>query len=103
MKHDGELVGGFLYDNFNGASIMAHVAGEGKWMNKELLWMAFDYPFNKLGVNTVILSIPANNTKANRFAKRLGFSIQATLKEAAPDGDLLIYSMLRNECTFLRG
>lgn len=100
MKKDGEMVGGVLYDNFNGASIMAHIALDHP-VTKRLLFLMFDYPFTQLNVNAIIIAISSANTAANRFASKLGFKLQATLKKSAPDGDLILYQMLRENCRFL--
>lgn len=91
-----------LYEGFNGASILLHIAAEGKrWMNREYLWFVFYYPFVQLGVNKIIAPIESTNTSCSKFVEHIGFSLEATLVGAAPNGDLLIYTMSKDECRWL--
>lgn len=100
-EFDGQLRGVVGYDNYNGASVMMHVAGEGNWFTKDMLHAVFDYPFNVMEVNMVIGLVPSGNTDAIRFNKHIGFKLEYTIKGAHPDGALLIMSMTREECRFL--
>lgn len=91
-----------LYESHNGASVLGHLAGIGrKWMNREFLWFCFHYPFEQLGVNKILGLVESTNTEAQRLDEHLGFTLEATLKDAAPNGDLLIYSMTRDQCKWL--
>lgn len=102
MVEDGIPLGVVLYDDFNGANINMHVAGiTGRWLSKTFLWMAFDYPFNQLGCRRVTGLVPSSNADARRFDEHLGFRLEATLKDAHPDGDLLVYAMHREDCRWL--
>lgn len=89
------------YDNYNGASVMMHVAGEDGWLTRELLRVAFDYPFNHCKVNMLIGLVPSGNTDAIRFNKHLGFQLVNELEGAHPDGSLLLMVMKRGECRYL--
>ena len=103
LEESGELVAGVLYDHFNGASIAMHIAGVGKnWLNRDYLFACFYYPFEHLKVKKVIGLVDSSNIDARRFDEHIGFKIEATIKDAAPHGDLLIYSMTAAECRFLR-
>lgn len=102
LEKNGKLVAGVLYDHFNKASIAMHVAGEGKhWLNREYLWFCFWYPFEQLKVRKVIGFVPSVNADALRFDKHLGFVEEARLKDAHPDGDLLLLTMTRKQCRYL--
>jgi hypothetical protein len=91
-----------LYDSYNGASIVGHLVGVGKkWMNREFLWFSFYYPFEQLGVKKIIGPVPSDNLIAQRLDEHLGFRLEATLKDAAPKGDLLIYTMTKDQCKWL--
>ena len=90
------------YDGFNGASIQMHSAGEGNWVNRNFLWAAFHYPFDVCKANVVLGLIPSGNTQAIKFNQHLGFKIAATIPNAHPDGALIIMSMTRQECRFLK-
>lgn len=90
------------YESFNGASVMMHCAGEGKdWLNREFLWYSFHYPFAELGVEVILSPVESTNLTCRKFIEHLGFSLEATLKNAAPKGDILIYSLNRVDCKWL--
>lgn len=95
-------VAGCLYESCNGASIVGHLAGLGrKWMNREYLWFCFHYPFVQLGVHKIIGLVEAGNLEARKLDEHMGFTLEATLKGCAPSGDLLIYTMTRDQCRWL--
>jgi RimJ/RimL family protein N-acetyltransferase len=102
LERDGELVGGVLYEGFNGPNIWMHCAGVGNWITKSLLKAAFAYPFVQLGVSNVWGWVDASNAKARRLNEHLGFTQQTVIPGAAKDGDVIIYRMTREGCRFLR-
>lgn len=103
LMRDGSLIGACLYDDYNGASVNMHIASDGSrsWLNREFLWYAFYYPFEQLGCKRVTGLVPESNLSARRFDEHLGFVLEAALKDAHPDGDLLVYRMLRADCRWL--
>lgn len=103
LERDGVLIAGVLFDYWNHASIYMHVAAEGKnWLDREYLRVCFDYPFRQLGAKVVIGLVPSGNVRARRFDEHLGFKLQATIPDGHPDGELLIYTMRKEECRWLR-
>lgn len=102
LEKDGELIAGVLYDHFNHRSIAMHVAAVGKdWLNRDYLRACFRYPFIQLGVSKILGLVDSSNADARRFDEHLGFVVEAVVKDAAPHGDLLIYSMTRERCKYL--
>lgn len=102
LEKNGQLVAGVLYDHFNKASISMHVAAEGKhWLNREYLWFCFFYPFEQLKVRKVIGVVPSVNKKALKFDKHLGFVEEGRLKDAHPEGDLVLLTMTKDQCRHL--
>lgn len=98
-----QLLGGIIYTGFTGSSIAMHVAGfVPDWVNKEMLWAAFDYPFNQLKVKKVFGEVPADNMKALEFDRKLGFKEEARIKDVYPEGDLVVLAMYRDECRWLK-
>ena len=96
------LFGGVIYEKFTGTSVLMHTAGmKPNWLNRELLWIAFDYPFRKLGCIKVISPVASTNRKAVAFAEHLGFVLEAKIEDAVPGGDTLILSMARHDCRWL--
>jgi RimJ/RimL family protein N-acetyltransferase len=92
-----------LFEASNGASIMLHIATDGsrKWMNREYLWFVFYFPFIQLGVTKIIAPVESSNKICADFVEHIGFILEATLKDCAPKGDLLIYTMARDQCKWL--
>lgn len=99
---DGELVAGVLYEDCTGANVVCHIAGDDGWATKGFLGLIFDFPFNQLNVKRITAPVAANNTKSRLLMDRLGFILEATLAQAIPDSDLLIYRMFKSECRFLK-
>lgn len=103
LLRDGKLVAGVIYDHYNHASVAMHVAGEGKWFDREYARKCFDYAFNGLGVRKILGFVPEGNRKARRFDEHLGFTEETRISNATRDGDLIIYSMTKDKCRWLNG
>lgn len=102
QERDGVLVGGVVYDNFRGGSVCMHVAGADKhWISRDFMRAAFGYPFGQLRVAKVLGTVDSTNHAAIDFDLALGFVLEATIEHAGRDGDLLIFSMTRQQCRFL--
>lgn len=82
---------------------MLHIATDGskKWMNRDYLWYVFYYPFVQLGVKKIIAPVESTNKVCSSFVEHIGFKLEATLKDAAPKGDLLVYTMTPDQCKWL--
>ena len=98
---DGRIVAGVLYCEWNGAQVVSHIAGDGNWLKRPLLWVMFDYPFNQLKVKRISAPVADSNERCKRFLEHLGFEREATLRDAHPDGDLIIYRMTKAMCRWL--
>lgn len=99
---DGKLVGGILYEDFNGVNVMCHIAGEGAhWLSRRFLWAIFHYPFEYLQATRMTAPVASVNTACRRFVERLGFTEECTMVGAHPQGDIIIYRLLANECRWL--
>jgi RimJ/RimL family protein N-acetyltransferase len=103
LERNGKLVAGVVYEQFNGASVNMHISAvPGRhWCNRLLLWAMFDYPFNVLKVRRVTGLICSTNADSIRFAEHIGFQHEATLKDASPNGDLLVYVLFKDQCKYL--
>ena len=100
---DGNLVAVVGYCSFMPNACQMHIAAvdEINWMSRDLLWAAFDYPFNKLGVKVILGQICGSNKDAIRLNRHLGFKVVAEIPDAHMDGDLVIMAMKKEECRFL--
>lgn len=96
----GHMVAGVLYENWNGASVVCHIAVEGL-MTRRYLAAIFDYPFNVLGVRKIIAPVAESNLQSIDFVCNLGFNKEAQILDAHPDGSLHLFTMTREQCKFI--
>jgi hypothetical protein len=100
---DGQLLGGVIYEGMTSNNIFMHQAGfDKRWLLGDMLWVAFDYPFNQLRVGMVCGTIPSTKPELLDFNLRLGFKHECTIRGAYADGDLLVLAMRRAECRWLK-
>jgi RimJ/RimL family protein N-acetyltransferase len=88
------------YDDFNGASVRAHIAIDGQ-VNREFLWFIFYYPFEQLRVKKMIAAVHGLNEKCVRFCEKLGFVQEAKITNVFPDGDLLFLTLTKEKSKML--
>jgi RimJ/RimL family protein N-acetyltransferase len=70
---------------------------------KGLLFGAFDYPFNFLGVEKIIAIVNSLNTRAMNYDKKLGFTEVVCLKGMHDDGgDLVVLEMNKADCRWIK-
>jgi len=101
-EENGKLLGGVIFSGFTGASIGIHVAGfDPHWINKDMLWITFHYPFEQLAVDKLFGQIHSRNHKAIAFDTKLGFKEEARIAGVFPDGDLIVMAMRREDCRWL--
>jgi len=91
-----------VYDHFNGRSICMHVAIE-KPVTRGYTRACFAYPFLQLGVEKVIGMVDSTNEDALRFDTKLGFTEEARIKDAGKYGDLVLLTMTRQQCRWIKG
>ena len=98
----GELLGGVIFNGYTGASIGLHMAGfDPHWVNRDLLWVVFNYSFVQLGCKVVFGQVPETNVKALEADKRLGFKEVTRVEDVFPDGALIVLAMRREDCRWL--
>lgn len=101
---DGDIVlGGVVYEDYTGSSVCCHIAIAHPHVPlRKLLVAAARYAYNQLGVKKVIGMVPSNNEDALRMDFRLGFELEAIVRDVFPDGsDMVILTMTREQCRFL--
>lgn len=98
---DGLITGVVGFDGYNGASCVMHVAGEGNWCTKSLLYATFDYPFVRLDCKVVLAFVPSGNKAALRFNRHIGFTDVSEIHGAHPDGSMFFMTMYKEQCRFL--
>lgn len=100
LLRKNEIVAGVVYENWNGRSIVCHIACQGRLTSK---WLAaiFDYPYNVCDVDKIIAPVASTNAKALKLVENMGFTEEARIKDASPNGDLVLMTMARETCRFL--
>ena len=99
---DDEIVAGVMYERYTGQSIEASIVVEGgASITRPFLWAMFDYPFNQLNVSKILAYCNSTNAKSIRLLTKLGFYPQALIEDVYEDGDLVIYTMTKQQCEWL--
>lgn len=99
----GDLCGGFILTNYNGAIVMIHMAGSvAYWATPELVWLMFDYAFVHLGCRKVLCTACSTNENALDQIRRSGFKDEHRIEGGTVKGDLLMLSMSREDCKWLK-
>lgn len=102
-SHDDKLLGGVIFQQFTGASITIHVAAfDPHWINPDMLWITFHYPFEQLKVKKIFGQVPQDNSRALEFDRKLGFKVETIIRDVYPDGDMVLLSMYREDCRWLK-
>ena len=107
QEKDGNLIAVVGYNSFIPNSCQIHVAStDVYWLNKDLLFAIFDYPFNKLEVKVILAPICKDNVKSLNLCRKLGFEQVADIPHGYYNGnifgDLIVMAMKRNQCKWLQ-
>lgn len=101
LERDGRLKAVIAYSRYVKPNIEMHVAGEGLWCFPEFLTILFSYPFTQLNCGRITAIVARDNTRIRKLIEHLGFSQEGLLRKALPQGDAVVYGMLREECPWL--
>ena len=101
-ERNGRVIAGFVFENWNGRSMTAHMAIQGR-ATAEFYRRVADYVFVTCGVHKLIAPVASTNRKAIRLVKKMGFLLEGVIYEAVPDGELLLFSLIEKDCRFLKG
>lgn len=99
---DNKLIAGVAFERWTGKDIIGHQridepAPRGFWI------ACADYAYNKLRVKRITGLVDSSNMKAIRVNYKMGYELEATLKEAGSEGnDLLIMVMWKEKCKILQ-
>lgn len=101
---DGEPKYAMIYDHFEKNSIQMHIAcADPKYSSRQAFRAFFEYPFYQLRVKKVIGICNSENTRALSIHLRLGWQMEAVVKDVYDIGDMYILSMTQDQCRWLRG
>ena len=98
VESNGVIVGAFMFEDFRGNSVQIHAVGIGQWMTRGLFGSVFRYCFDQLKVKKVIAMLDESNKDSVRLCEHAGFICEATVKDGGRNGDMLIYTITRQQC-----
>jgi RimJ/RimL family protein N-acetyltransferase len=102
VEQDGQLISGVVIHQINGANAFCHIAVD-KPTKKlfELFTVIGDYCFRQIGLKRLTGLVPSNEPEIVKFDIKLGFEVEAILKDAAVDADLIVLVMRADKCRWL--
>jgi RimJ/RimL family protein N-acetyltransferase len=102
VEQDGQLISGVVIHQINGANGFCHIAVD-KPTKKlfELFTIIGDYCFRQIGLKRLTGLVPSNEPEIVKFDIKLGFEVEAILKDAAVDADLIVLVMRADKCRWL--
>jgi RimJ/RimL family protein N-acetyltransferase len=100
---DNKILGGFVLNQYLGASMSVHMAGDDKhWCNRELLWLVFDYAFNQLGCTKMLAPVQSDNYAAISQDLRAGWHLETVIRDVyAPGIHMMVLAMAKDDCPWL--
>jgi RimJ/RimL family protein N-acetyltransferase len=101
LKRNGEFVAGVIYENWNRQSITCHIAIFGR-LTPRYLAVIFDYPFVVCDVKKIIVPVDATNLKSVILVENMGFKEEARIKDGMANGDLILYTLAKENCKYLK-
>ena len=98
-----QIVAAVAFDSWTENSCLAHIAIEDPFVLRHgLLELAFDFTFHHAGRGIVYGMTPANNLKALRFNKKIGFKELYRLQNGYKvDVDYVLQEMRRENCRWI--
>jgi RimJ/RimL family protein N-acetyltransferase len=100
LVKNGEIVAGVIYENWNGRSLMVHLVIKDR-ITPAFLGAVFDYGFNVCKIEKAIAPVSSSNLKMIGMIEKMGFAEEGRIKDATPDGDIVLYTMKKADCRFL--
>ena len=100
---DDQLIGGVIYTNYTGESMVVHIAAfDAHWINRDMLYVCFDYPFKQLGVKRLFGQTPESNFHSLEFNRKLGFKVVTRIEGVYRHNvACIVTKMEADECRFL--
>jgi RimJ/RimL family protein N-acetyltransferase len=101
LESNGKIQAGVVFENWNGSSIVAHMAAER--LSRQFLWAVSDFAFNQCGAIKIIAPIAGTNESMIRLIEHMGFILEGCIRDGCPGGHMLLYTLRKQYCRFLEG
>ena len=99
---NGRLVAVVAYNDFYGSVCTMQIAGEGNWLSRELLRLAFYYPFIQMSLAAVLAMVAEDNPRSLRFVRHVGFHEVHRIADGYKTGvGLVMLKMRREDCKYI--
>lgn len=98
-----DIVAGTTFTQWAGPNIFTAVAVEDRRaISRKFLFLCFWYPFEQLQCRRITALVNSDNSACLQSIEHLGFKREATLVDAAPNGDVIVFRMFKRECAWLQ-
>ena len=104
IERDGILIAAVAYDGFTGedGSIFLHSRIDSPhYCTRSFLFHIFAYPFLQLKVRRVFGIVDERKEDVIRFNRKVGFGVDAKLRDYFPEGSAVLMSMGKDKCRWL--
>jgi len=98
LQKDNKITAGVVYQDYCETTIVCHIRIEGR-VNKQFLKAIFNYPFDQLEVEKIIVPITQENEKSIHLVKNMGFKEEARISRS--NGDIVFFTLHKKDCKFL--
>lgn len=95
---DGLLKAGLVFYESNGAHCLVNIALTDRLFPLSLLKAGLFYTFSQLSLKRLTFLIAEDNIPSQNLVRRLGAIPEATLRDAALNGNLLIFALFPDNC-----
>lgn len=99
-----DLRGGVVYENYTGkgGTCVVHFAGfHDNWINRDLLWVGFHYPFVQMECNSIFAQVKSRNWNSRNVVAAMGYKEVILLPNVYPDDDMILYRLYKEDCKYL--
>lgn len=102
VYRDTAIVAGVTFSQWTGPNIFTAVAVEDRRaVTRQFLFLCFWYPFEQLQCRRITALVNEDNSASLLAIEHLGFKCEATLEDAAPNGNVIVYRMFKRDCKWL--
>lgn len=85
------VIAGVVFNNFNGANCLVHIAiGKRSRLILDLFRAVCDYAFNMCKLKRITGMVPTDEPDVIAFDKHLGFREEFVMKDAAASSDMMV-------------
>jgi RimJ/RimL family protein N-acetyltransferase len=92
------LVAGLVFHEANGAHCLVNIAIANGAFPRALLCAGLHYVFSQLKLKRLTFIIAEGNIPSQNLVRKLGATLEATLRDADINGNLLIYALFPEDC-----